>query len=238
MEKYLYSGVLLFAVSYPLAQSFEHRIRYSSQWYALMPALLISAAVFLVWDYWFTQAGVWEFNPLYVLGVFLYGLPLEEILFFFAVPFACVFIYEVLNYYFPKDFLLPFAKPFVYVMIPSLLGFGLLHLDKLYTSVNFLFGAAVLLLHFLVFGDRYLGRFLFAYLVHLIPFIICNGILTGGLTPEPVVIYNNAENLDIRIWTVPIEDTVYSMSLLLLNISIYEKIRSRKQLRTSKVYRV
>lgn len=228
MEKYLYSGVLLFAVLYPLAQSFERRIRYASQWYALLPALFISAAIFLSWDYWFTQIGVWEFNPRYVLGTFIYGLPVEEILFFFVVPFACVFIYEVLTYFFPKDPFLPFGKPFVYIMIPFLAGFGLLHLDKWYTSVSFLTGAVVLMGHFLFFNDRYLGRFLFAYLVHLIPFILCNGVLTGGMTEEPVVIYNNAENLGIRIWTVPLEDMVYSMTLLLLNISIFEKIRSRK----------
>jgi len=235
MEKYLYSGVLLFALSYPLARSFEHRIRYASQWYALFPALLLSALIFLVWDYWFTEIDVWEFNPRYVLGAFIYGLPIEEILFFFVIPFACIFIYEVLRYFFPKDIFRPFAKPTVYVMVPFLLGFGLLHLDQLYTSFNFLFGALVLLVHFLIFNDRFLGRFLFTYLVHLIPFILCNGILTGGLTEEPVVIYNDAENLGIRIWTVPVEDLVYSMSLLLLNVSIFEMIRSQKQLRTSGV---
>lgn len=228
MEKYLYLGVMLFALSYPLAQSFEHRIRFASQWYALFPALLISATIFIVWDYWFTQIGVWEFNHRYVLGIFFFDLPLEEWMFFFIVPFACVFIYEVLIYFFPKDIFQPFAKPFVYVMIPLLIGFGLFHLDKWYTSVNFLIGAAVLLTHFLVFNDQYLGRFLFAYLVHLIPLMLCNGILTGGLTDEPVVIYNNSENLGIRIWTVPIEDTIYSMTLFLLNISIFEKIRSQK----------
>lgn len=228
MEKYLYMGVLLFAISYPLAQSFEPRIRYASQWYALFPALLISATSFIVWDYWFTQIGVWEFNPRYVLGIFILDLPIEEWLFFLIVPFACVFIYEVLIYFFPKDIFQPLGKPFIYVMVPFLIGFGLLHLDKWYTSVNFLVGAAALLAHFLVFNDQYLGRFIFAYLVHLVPLMLCNGILTGGLTEEPVVIYNNAENLGIRIWTVPIEDSIYSMTLFLMNISIFEKIRSQK----------
>ncbi len=228
MENMLYMGVLLFAISYPLSQSFEHRIRYASQWYALFPALIISAAIFIVWDSWFTRLGVWEFNPRYVLGLFLFDLPIEEWLFFFIIPFACVFIYEVLIYFFPKDIFRSAGKPFVYVMVPVLVGFALLHLDKWYTSVNFLVGAFVLLAHFMAFNDRYLGRFLLAYLFHLIPFILCNGILTGGMTEEPVVIYNNAENLDIRIWTVPVEDLIYSMSLFLLNISIFEKIRSRK----------
>ena len=228
MEKYLYMGVLLFSISYPLAKSFEPKIRYVSQWYALFPALLISATSFIVWDYWFTQIGVWEFNPRYVLGIFILDLPIEEWLFFLIVPFACVFIYEVLIYFFPKDIFQPLGKPFIYVMVPFLIGFGLLHLDKWYTSVNFLVGAAALLAHFLVFNDQYLGRFIFAYLVHLVQLMLCNGILTGGLTEEPVVIYNNAENLGIRIWTVPIEDSIYSMTLFLMNISIFEKIRSQK----------
>lgn len=234
MEKYVYIGVILFALSYPLAQSFEHRIQYATKWYALFPAILITATVFIVWDYWFTLIGVWEFNPRYVLGLFYLHLPLEEWLFFLVVPFASVFIYEVLIYFFPKDHLQSLGKPFVYIMVPFLMGMGLLHLDKWYTSVNMFVGAAVLLAHFLIFNDRYLGRFLFAYLIHLIPFMICNGILTGGLTEEPVVIYNNSENLGIRIWTVPIEDTIYALSLLLMNISIFESIRSRKTIQVQR----
>ncbi len=232
MEKYIYLGILLLALSYPLAQSFEHRINYTTKWYALFPAIFLSAVFFIAWDYWFTQLGVWEFNPRYVLEIFYLGLPLEEWLFFLVVPFSCVFIYEVLIYYFPKDYFLPLGKPFVYIMVPFLLGMGMLHMDKWYTSVSMFVGAATLLIHFLLFNDRYLGRFLFAYLVHLIPLMLCNGILTGGLTEEPVVIYNNSENLGIRIWTVPIEDTIYSMTLFLMNISIFEKIRSQKTIAT------
>jgi hypothetical protein len=45
------------------------------------------------------------------------------------------------------------------------------------------------------------------------------------------VIYNNSENLGIRIWTVPIEDLIYSMTLLLMNLSIFEYLRSKKTIR-------
>ena len=228
MEKFLYLAVDLFALSYPLAQSFERRIKYSSHWRALFPALLITGAFFIVWDVWFTHLGVWEFNPRYILGVYLGNLPLEEWMFFLIIPFACVFIYEVLIYFFPKDHFKSASKPFVFVLVPLLLILGFLNLDKWYTSVNFIIGALALLGHYLYFGDKYLGKFIFAYLVHLIPLFLCNGILTGGLTEEPVVIYNDAENLGIRIWTVPIEDTIYSMTLFIMNISIFEKIRSQK----------
>jgi lycopene cyclase domain-containing protein len=228
MEKYLYFGVLLFAISYPLAQSFEQRVRYVSKWGQLFPGMLLTALFFIAWDVWFTNLGVWEFNPTYITGLFVGNLPIEEILFFFIIPFACVFIYEVLIYFFPKDYFKPLGKPFVWILVPSLLVLGLLNLDKWYTSVNFIIGSLTLLVHFLIFKDRFLGRFIFAYLVHLIPLMLCNGILTGGMTDEPVVIYNNAENLGIRIWTVPIEDTVYSMTLFLMNISFFEHLRSQK----------
>ena len=156
---------------------------------------------------------------------FLINLPLEEWLFFFIVPFASVFIYEVLIYFFPKDPFKPVGKVFIGILVPLLLVLSILHLDKWYTSVNFLVGALALTIHYLLFKEKYLGRFIFAYLVHLIPLMICNGILTGGLTEEPVVIYNNSENLGIRIWTVPIEDLIYSMTLLLMNISFLEYFR-------------
>lgn len=233
MEKFLYLAVNLFAISYPLAQSFESRVRFVSKWSALFPAILITGTFFIIWDICFTSLGVWEFNTRYLLGVFLFDLPIEEWLFFITVPFACIFIYEVLIYFFPKDVFQPFGKPFIFVMIPFLIGLGLMHMDKWYTSVNCFVGAAVLLIHFVVFNDRYLGRFLFTYLVHLIPFILCNGVLTGGLTEEPVVIYNSAENLGIRIWTVPIEDTIYSMTLLLMNVSFFERFRTQKTFQTS-----
>ena len=228
MEKYLYFGVLLFAISYPLAQSFENRIRYATKWGQLFPGMLITALLFIVWDIWFTKIGVWEFNHTYITGFFVGNLPVEEILFFFIIPFACVFIYEVLIYFFPKDYFQPLGKPFVWILVPFLFFMGVLNLDKWYTSVNFIIGSAALLTHFLIFKDRYLGRFIFAYLVHLIPLMLCNGILTGGMTDEPVVIYNNAENLGIRIWTVPVEDTIYSMTLFLMNISFFEHLRSQK----------
>lgn len=102
MEKYYYLGLMIFTLSYPLARSFEHRIQYAKNLYALIPATLVMATIFIAWDHWFTVIGIWEFNPRYILGIYFLELPVEEWAFFFIVPYSCVFIYEVLNYFVKK----------------------------------------------------------------------------------------------------------------------------------------
>jgi len=76
----------------------------------------------------------------------------------------------------------------------------------------------------------YLGYFFQAYAISLIPFLIVNGVLTNGIariSSEPVVWYNNAENLSLRIIGIPVEDFFYSMLLLLLNVTVYEYLKRR-----------
>jgi lycopene cyclase domain-containing protein len=63
----------------------------------------------------------------------------------------------------------------------------------------------------------------------MIPFLIVNGILTGGFTSEPVVWYNDAENLGIRIGTIPIEDISYGFDMLLMNVILYEYLKRSKK---------
>jgi lycopene cyclase domain-containing protein len=78
---------------------------------------------------------------------------------------------------------------------------------------------------------RFMGRFYFTFGLLLVPFFIVNGILTGAVTEEPVVWYNNAENIGIRIFTIPLEDAVYGLLMILMPITIWEKAEESTRFR-------
>lgn len=229
MQKYFYLILNILTISFPLLRSFEPKIRFAEKWSALFPAIMISATAFIIWDHYFTIMGVWSFNNRYITGLFVGALPIEEWLFFITVPFSCVFIHEVLNKFVKKDLFAKIAPFITILIIGAFMLIGLLHLDKWYTSINFIVGALVLFTHYMIYGTAILGRFYLTYLVHLVPFIIINGILTGSYIEEPIVLYNNAETLAIRIGTIPVEDFVYSMSLLLMNITLYTGFAKMKK---------
>lgn len=207
--------------------SFDKNVGYYKNWKFLLPAILIVGTFFILWDVFFTVVGVWGFNGDYLSGIFWLGLPLEEWLFFFTVPFACVFIYECLNYYIKKD-ILQFIEPFITkVLIALFLGIGFLTWGRLYSTTTFLWTGFFLLFHvlFVKEGKKYRSRFYAAYLVSLLPFLIVNGVLTGAYTNAPIVIYNPDEYLGFRITSVPLDDAVYSFLLLMATITFYEKFR-------------
>lgn len=220
---YTYLLLLLGSLFFPLAYSFDSRISFYKRWTSLFISIGIVAAFFIAWDIYFTNQGIWSFNPNYVLGWNISSLPLEECLFFVIVPYACVFIYDALKYFIKQDYLRPYAKYITIAFIFTLAILAFMNQDKSYTFVTFILTASFLGFHYVIFKEKYLGRFYMAYLVHLIPFFVINGILTSF----PVVLYNNQENLGIRIGSVPIEDTMYSMLLLLMNITLYEYLNSK-----------
>ena len=64
----------------------------------LLGALVPVVAVFLVWDLIAIIAGVWWYNPRYILGVKLPGeVPLEEVLFFLVVPLCGLLTYSAVD---------------------------------------------------------------------------------------------------------------------------------------------
>ena len=210
---YLLIDALVFAG--PLTRAFEPRIRYIGQTKHLAFATLLMMLLFIPWDVAKTAYGVWGFNPKYLMGPSLWGLPLEEWLFFVVVPWATFFIYEVLQLFFPWKYSKASSFWLVGFIGLTCAALALTHTDRWYTltaSGGLALGSAWLVWQ----RPWWTSAFLRSWGLGLIPFFMVNGILTGAFLPEPIVWYNDAENLGLRIGTIPIEDALYGMLMMLV----------------------
>ncbi len=218
---FLYLGLDLGALLLTMAFSFYKPANFSKTWRALLPALVFPAVVFIAWDILFTHWGIWGFNEAYLTGISIFNLPIEEVLFFICIPYACVFTYFAVSTVIKKDYFKPMESAISWILIIGLGIVGLIHLDKWYTATTFLSLSLFLLMLKIFVKPSYLGKFYMAFLFILIPFFIINGILTGTGIEDQVVWYNNAENLGIRLGTIPVEDVFYGFLLILMSVVIY-----------------
>ena len=135
MGNWTYAFLLLASLSIPLIKSFEKRIAFYRKWPELFTGILVMMLLFIPWDIAFTSMGVWSFNYQYITGVYLLNLPLEEWLFFIIITYCCIFIYEVLKYFFP-DLHLPNLAFALTVMLGSFtLITALANTDRIYTFI-------------------------------------------------------------------------------------------------------
>ena len=222
MDCYTYLLLDLLTLSVPLFRSFEPRIAFYKKWKDWLPAILITGTSFIVWDAWFTHWQVWGFNERYLLGIYVWALPIEEIFFFIAIPYACLFLYETIQLFIKKDLIGPYQHAITGLLVVSLGWLGTTHLDRIYTATTFILTATILAFHSIYLRSSYLGRFYLAYLIILIPFFLVNSVLTGSWIEEPVVWYNDQANLGIRWGTIPVEDVAYGLLLILINLTIYK----------------
>ena len=231
---YTYFLILAASLAGPLLLSFDKKVAYYKKWKYLFPAMLLPALFFLVWDELKTRAGVWSFSDEYIAGAKLLSLPIEEVLFFFIVPYCCVFIYECIVCYFPAVKQKNRGRSVLMMMGVLFLIAAVFSYGKAYTFYTSLFNALFIGMLFL-FQKWFKGfnatAFLLSYLVMVIPFLIVNGLLTG----IPVLLYNDAENLGFRIFSflpwpmnnIPVEDIFYGMLLILMNVALFELLRNK-----------
>ncbi len=188
--------------------------------------ILITAIVFTMWDMFFTNL-VWYFNPQYTLGIHVRSVPIEEVLFFITVPFACLLLWVNMRF-------LP-SNDRKYPLIPSVLGIvaGVLTIVSLYfqwyysASVCFAFLVCICL-DFVLETKLFQKSIFFIFLssVNILTFIF-----NLYLTSRPVVTYNLLMKSNLNIITIPIEDFVYGMVLISLVIMLYERTFRKRSFR-------
>jgi len=163
-----------------------------------------------------------EFNEQYIMGVQLLGLPLEEWLFFITVPFSVLFIWEIFSRKTgnPISENLKFIKKIFFIF--PLAGIIFFLTGKEYTGLSLIaLGIAGILDKIL--ATEILARKNTYYFLGII--FLLNLVFNGYLTGRPVVLYHESYQLGIRIITIPIEDFIYGISMLLMNTILFEKFK-------------
>ena len=92
---------------------------------------------------------------------------------------------------------------------------------------------------------RWNHRLWFAYLPLLVPFILSNGVLTGltfweyplfntevDQIADQIVWYNNDHNLQMRIFSMPVDDLIYGFLMIAMTVIGYEIIAKKMGLAT------
>jgi lycopene cyclase domain-containing protein len=233
--RYTYLLIDFFTLLFPFLLSFHRQSNFYKKWTACFTAMLITGTIFVLWDMYFTSIAVWGFNKRYVMGIYIGNLPLEEILFFICIPYACMFSY---CRFYPDISKTPSRKAERIVSISLILIYtmvALVYHDRKYTFATFLVLVLVHLFAIYFLKVKWMAKFYIVYAFLLIPFLIVNGLLTGTALKEPVVWYNSQAIIGIRLLTIPVEDIFYGMDLILINILIFNAIQKRidRQLSTN-----
>ena len=221
----LYSVLLLSSILVPLTLSFDKKLQFYKQWKYLFPSLLIIAMFYIAFDIYFAKLGVWGFNPHYHSTIVFFKLPIEEWLFFIIIPYASIFLHDAIVLYFRQFRVSNRITSYLSVgLILLSISIVIINIEKAYTTYNFSLVILVLLFSFFD-KSNVMNNYYCTFLVILIPFIVVNAILTGSLIADPVVWYDNTENVGIRILTIPIEDFGYAFSLILFNLLLRNKLK-------------
>jgi lycopene cyclase domain-containing protein len=226
LDNYTYFLILAASLGGPLLLSFDKKVAFFSKRKAVFGAMILPGIFYLAWDMLFTEIGIWSFNPRFITGIYGYNLPIEEILFFLVVPYCCTFIYECVRCYLPNLYENKNTNTAFRFVGLLFIVCSFFVTDKAYTFYTLLFtGSFITLFYFFPSWNKGFrtSAFLLSFAISLIPFLIVNGMLTS----IPVVIYNHNQNMNLRIGTIPIEDTIYGMLLIMWNIYGFEKKMKR-----------
>lgn len=228
MQQYFYLTLDIFSFLIPFLFSFEKKwMNFIRFWKPFFLAIISVGFFFILWDIYFAYQGVWGFNDQYLIGVSWFKLPLEEWLFFLLIPYSSNFIHYSLEYFLPK---LELSERITRLITMFFLGLSCavvaLNTDRIYTLCSFGLFSLIMLFQ-MIYKWKYARRFYISFIVIYIPFFLVNSALTGMFTDNPVVFYDNNENLGIRVGTMPLEDSFYCFSMLYASVLLFEYFRKK-----------
>jgi lycopene cyclase domain-containing protein len=209
----------------PVILSTRKTIRFAFQLRYLVPAIVFSGAIFVMWNMRFNELLIWTYNPNYITGILLARVPLEEWISFLIIPFSSVYIYAFLKIKLEK-----LDKQNIFVALSLLLFIGMGTLAyvfrrNMFSFFTFFLGA--IYLGYTVFRNRfkkYYTAFYGSFIVSLLPFIVVS-IVALRL---PVITYNTDHIIGIQVFGIPFERFFYLFLMLLITTTIYEYLSERR----------
>lgn len=241
--KYEYLIFNIIVISGPLFFGSLKKFYFFNHWKNALVSIIISAIPFLVWDVLVTNRH-WFFAEEYTLGIRFFNLPIEEIMFFFSVPYACLFTWEMIKKFnhseisnedieLQKKSASNKKRNNTESLIVSFISVGLLIIafaayfdNKEYTSLASLFFA------FSILFDKVWGSKIFfrkSFWIYFIFVSFFTLLFNGYLTWRPIVTYDEIYQIGFRIFTIPIEDFFFGYALLIFSTSIFEKMTCKNK---------
>ena len=225
----LYTKIDLLVLALPLALSFDRKVAFWRKWPQVFAAIAAVVVAFGAWDAWMAARGIWAFNPDHAGTWRFLHLPLGEWLFFVCVPYACLFVLECVRAYFP-DREIRISPGAIHALAAFFFVLAFMYRELGYTATVFLAsGLVVAALQAFVPATVRSRNFWIGLGLTYLPFLIANGFLTG----IPIVLYDDAENLAVRVGTIPLEDFFFSFAMLALAAFVHDRVGAARRRRAA-----
>jgi len=218
MYEYLFFNLLV--LSGPFILGWLKPFYFLDRWPRVLVGTILVSIPYLIWDSLVTGLH-WEFSYHYTTGLVLFNLPIEEFLFFFTVPAACLFTWEMITRRMDSRqvFMMRYIR-MVFYFLP-VAGIWIYFHGLHYTGLATIFFGLAMLLDSILKTDLFMQkRFLFFFILAMIFTLLFNGYLAW----RPVVVYNEIYMTGWRFFTIPVEDFWYGFSLIYFNTIVYQKL--------------
>ena len=225
IKQYIYLCILITLILLPFVISRKHLSPFLNNAKYYLPAILFSEAIFILWDKRFAGLQIWEYHGEFLTGTDIGGLPLEEWIFFFAMPFFSFYVYERVKSGFSGANRPNFSVALSLVLLILFIGLAWNMRQKLYPFFTFFLLSVYF--GYTIFRNRFkkhLTMFYITFLISLVPFMA----IRITISSVPLVTFNIRHTTGFSIFSAPAEDLGYLFLLLIMNITIYEYLRERR----------
>lgn len=191
----------------------------------IFPSILITETLFIMFGARLAELKIIIFNDDHLINSSFMGLPAEEWLYYLIIPLFIFWVYELAkaktSHLRPQNYYVVLSL----VLLLAFIAIAYFSRRQVYTSLVFLFLSAYF--GYIIFRNLFKAHypaFYISFLISFIPYFLLDLLFTG----LPVVEYNTAYMLNLKLFSVPVENIGGFFLLCLMNITIYEYLTERR----------